>query len=83
MSAEPLSGNPSLDWLRVRRLFDASGVAELKQIARLVIYLNRGPPHRRFIGVGLATVWHQIVGSDGDLVTRSSAANIWKSRCSS
>jgi DNA helicase II / ATP-dependent DNA helicase PcrA len=58
LQAEPLSGNPSLDWLRVRRLFDASGVEELKQVSRLVLYLmgfNRG----RRIADSLAEVWQR------------------------
>lgn len=54
----PLTGEPGEDWLRIRRLFEASGVKELKRIAQLVIYLmafNRG----RRITDALVDVWQQ------------------------
>lgn len=58
LQANPLGGSPAQDWLVVRRLFEASGVAELQMVARLVIYLmgfNRG----RRISDALAQVWQQ------------------------
>lgn len=45
LQATPLTGEPGADWLRIRRLFEASDVDELKRIAQQVIYLmafNRG-----------------------------------------
>jgi DNA helicase-2/ATP-dependent DNA helicase PcrA len=45
IQSKPLTGEPGADWLRIRHLFEASGVEELKRIAQLVIYLmafNRG-----------------------------------------
>jgi len=54
----PLTGEPGEDWLRIRRLFEASGVEELKRIAQLVIYLmafNRG----RRITDSLVDVWQR------------------------
>ena len=58
LQANPLSGSPGRDWLSVRRMFEASGAAELRLVARLVIYLmgfNRG----RRISDALAKVWQQ------------------------
>ncbi|MDW3206048.1 MAG: ATP-dependent helicase [Alphaproteobacteria bacterium] len=58
LKANPLSGNPSQDWLTVRHLFEASGTAELQFVARQVIYLmgfNRG----RRISDALAQVWQR------------------------
>ena len=58
LQANRLSGSPGRDWLRVRRMFAASGVAELQLVARLVIYLmgfNRG----RLISDALAEVWQR------------------------
>lgn len=43
--AEPLTGSPPTDWLRVRRDFERSGVPELQKVAEQVVYLmtfNRG-----------------------------------------
>ena len=57
LQANPLSGSPRQDWLTIRRMFAASGVAELKLVAHQVIYLmgfNRG----RRISDALAEVWH-------------------------
>lgn len=58
LQTNPLSGSPGQDWLTIRRKFEASGVAELKLIARQVIYLmgfNRG----RRISDALAEVWQR------------------------
>jgi DNA helicase-2/ATP-dependent DNA helicase PcrA len=58
IQANPLTGNPGHDWLKVRKLFEASGVKELQQVAQLVIYLmafNRG----RRISDSLAEVWQR------------------------
>lgn len=56
LQAKPLTGEPGADWLRIRRLFEASGVDELKRIAQQVIYLmafNRG----RRITDALSETW--------------------------
>jgi DNA helicase-2/ATP-dependent DNA helicase PcrA len=56
LQANPLSGSPWQDWLRVRRLFEKTGGPELQFVARQVIYLmgfNRG----RRISDTLAEVW--------------------------
>ncbi len=56
LQATPLTGEPGADWLRIRRLFEASGVKELNWIAQQVIYLmafNRG----RRIADALAETW--------------------------
>ena len=56
LQCNPLIGSPGQDWLTIRRTFEASGVTELRLVARLVIYLmafNRG----RRISDGLAEVW--------------------------
>lgn len=53
-----LVGNPAADWLAVRKEFEASGVEELRHIARAVAYLmafNRG----RRISDALAEVWER------------------------
>ena len=58
LQVNPLSGSPGQDWLSVRRMFEASGAAELQLVARQVIYLmgfNRG----RRIGDALAEVWQR------------------------
>ena len=58
LQANPLSGSPGQDWLSVRRMFEASGAAELRLVARQVIYLmgfNRG----RRISDALAEVWQR------------------------
>lgn len=52
------TGNPTADWLAVRKQFEASGVEELRHIARAVAYLmafNRG----RRISDALAEVWQR------------------------
>ena len=56
LQARPPTGEPGADWLRIRRLFEASGVEELKRIAQQVICLmafNRG----RRITDALAETW--------------------------
>jgi DNA helicase-2/ATP-dependent DNA helicase PcrA len=56
LQSTPLTGEPGADWLRIRRLFEASGVDELQRIAQQVIYLmafNRG----RRITDALAEMW--------------------------
>jgi DNA helicase-2/ATP-dependent DNA helicase PcrA len=56
LKVESLSGNPSHDWLTVRRIFESSGVAELTHVADQVMYLmgfNRG----RVISEDLAEAW--------------------------
>ncbi len=56
LQSTPLTGAPGEDWIRIRRLFEASGIEELKRIAHQVIYLmafNRG----RRIADALAEVW--------------------------
>lgn len=56
LQSTPLTGEPGADWLRIRRLFEGSGVDELKRIAQQVIYLmafNRG----RRITDALAETW--------------------------
>lgn len=58
LRTNPLTGNPSRDWLAVRRLLEASNVEELKLVASLVIYLmafNRG----RRISDALAETWQR------------------------
>ena len=58
LQANPQSGSPGRDWLSVRRMFEASGAAELRLVARQVIYLmgfNRG----RRISDALAEVWQR------------------------
>ena len=58
LQVNPLSGSPGRDWLTIRRRFEASGVAELLLVSRLVIYLmalNRG----RRITDSLAEVWQR------------------------
>lgn len=58
LQVNPLSGNPSADWITVRHLFEESGVKELKRVADQVIYLmgfNRG----RRIADSLAAIWLQ------------------------
>jgi len=56
LQSTPLTGEPGADWLRIRRLFEGSGVDELKRISQQVIYLmafNRG----RRITDALAETW--------------------------
>lgn len=51
-------GNPAADWLAIRKCFETSGVEELGQLARGVVYLmvfNRG----RRISDALAEVWQR------------------------
>ncbi|HMI83283.1 MAG TPA: ATP-dependent helicase [Polyangiaceae bacterium] len=58
LQASPLVGNPATDWITVRKLFESSGVQELQQVARGVVYLmafNRG----RRISDALAEVWQR------------------------
>ncbi len=58
LQTNSLSGNPGQDWLTVRRLFESTGVKELKSVASSVIYLmafNRG----RRISDALAEIWQQ------------------------
>ncbi|NEZ02797.1 ATP-dependent helicase [Wenzhouxiangella sp. XN201] len=58
LKAEEFTGNPGTDWLDVRRRLQASGVAELKLVAGLVVYLmafNRG----RRISDSLTEAWLQ------------------------
>ena len=58
LKAEEFTGNPGTDWLDVRRRLQASGVAELKLVAELVVYLmafNRG----RRISDSLTEAWLQ------------------------
>jgi len=54
----PHSGTPAADWLNVRRRFESSGVEELRDVARAVVYLtafNRG----RRITDSLAELWQR------------------------
>lgn len=56
LKENPLSGSPAQDWLAIRRKFEASAVTELKEVAKLVVYLmafNRG----RKISDSLAEIW--------------------------
>lgn len=51
-----LTGDPGADWLTIRNRLDATGAAELKLVARLVVYLmafNRG----RRIADSLSDAW--------------------------
>ena len=62
--ANPLTGSPGQDWLTVRRMFETSGVEELKLVASRVIYLmgfNRG----RRISDALAEIWQRRNKYDG------------------
>ena len=56
IKVEGLTGDPGADWLTIRSRLNATGVAELKLVARLVVYLmafNRG----RRIADSLSDVW--------------------------
>ncbi len=64
LQANPHSGSPGRDWLSVRGMFEASGAAELRLVARQVIYLmgfNRG----RRISDALAEVWQRRASYEG------------------
>ncbi|MYK60270.1 MAG: ATP-dependent helicase [Rhodospirillaceae bacterium] len=72
LQVNPLSGSPGQDWLSVRRMFEASGAAELRLVARQVIYLmgfNRG----RRIGDALAEVLQRRGSYEGARVLIESA----------
>lgn len=58
LSQEQHSGEPGADWLSVRRRFEASGVEELKLIARSVIYLMAFNRARR-IADTLVDAWQR------------------------
>jgi len=58
LQQKPLVGQPTKDWLTIRRMLDTSDTEELKKVARLVIYLmgfNRG----RRISDALAEAWQR------------------------
>src|SRR5262249_44707312 len=61
LAKNPHGGNPADDWLRLRKRFETSGVEELRQVARAVVYLmayNRG----RRLSDALAEVWQRTGG---------------------
>lgn len=58
LQRDGFTGHPGRDWLRVRKMFEDSGVEELKLVAAQVVYLmafNRG----RRIAEVLASTWQQ------------------------